>query len=158
MHVTMNGAFPVVALATVLAIGCSRQERLEDEARQRELRDAQSAFYKKQLTHRRLDQKVPLIAIKYGVPEQVVRDFVDTYEVEDFSQTFLRLMSATNAIQFRELEARIDSLPPISKRVEELAKSHGVDPKVLASALIEFHIWQAAEGVTDNNRTAFGPE
>ena len=123
------------AFLLLMATGCGANR--EAEMRAKELWEARMKLLANH--HKPLDKKIPLLAIKYGVPENVVREFVVTYEIDQPDEIFMKGLMATNSAELQNIENRLVTLPPISNTVCRIAEKHGIKPETIASLLIDYY-------------------
>lgn len=141
----------LVSAVLVLCTGCEFRAKREEMTRQRDLAKAKSDLYLRLPQHEPIDMKAPLIAVKYNLPEQAVRDFVDAYATEQqFAQDLLfSIFSATNAAEVRAMQARLDTPPAISNTITTISQKYGIDSRTLAALLVDYYTWNAAERRTE---------
>jgi hypothetical protein len=97
------------------------------------------------MQHKPIDKKTPLLAVKYGLPEQAVRDFVDAYAAEHLRDSLLGVFSLTNAAEVSALQARLDAPPAISNTIATISRKYGIETKTLGALLVDYYTWDAAE-------------
>jgi hypothetical protein len=148
----------LVCAVLVLCTGCEsrakREKRTRQEDRAKALREATSDWFMRfpEGVPNPIDMKV-LIAVKYNLPEQAVRDFVDAFATEhDFARTFwLSICSAPNAAEVRAMKARLDAVPlSISNTITTISQKYGIDSRTLGALLVDYYTWEAAEQRTES--------
>ncbi len=139
----------ILMVAGTTLTGCGTKAQREAEKQEKELSDARWKWIESQTQHRPLDKKIPLIAIKYGVSENVLHDFIKIYEIED--QSFVKVFTATNITELKDMEMRLANLPSISNTVYQIAQQYGMKPEVIASLLYDYYSWSSHENVSQGN-------
>jgi len=130
-------------VSCIILTGCGTKAQLESEKQEKEREDAKFELLTKYWRHTPIDRKVPLLAIKYSVPETVIHEFVAIYEIEQCA--IMKVFAVTNIAEIQDMEARLANLPPVSNTVNQIAIKHGVKPETVASVLMDYYSWLERE-------------
>ena len=103
-------------------------------------------------------EKVALLALKYNVDPQLTEMLIDEYLSKvDISYTMMKSMAKRNNIASENNPSDIDTIMALDRTsfvniVQQMAKAHSVDVKVLSGLLVDYREWSVAEKSNAGNR------
>lgn len=129
----------LLLLCYFIAQGCSPQVQEDTRAERR----AQSQEQMRQMFLRPSEDKVSVIAIKYGAPEESITTIVSTYlsNHDRMYQTMKRTVDSTgeSALSARDIS--------IVETIRLLSQQTGMEEREIASIIVDYQSWVDADRI-----------
>lgn len=135
-------------LGLFVLVSCERKSPEE-----KELKQAKGQVAKEYFSRYERIEKIPLLALKYGVSEHVVEKIVDLHAAPDLLEFWPEFKKASTIEEVKALEKKV-MRPPITQTVSAISKEFNIPPEKVASIVIDYKILIAVERAASSEQVS----